>query len=75
MKACTLGSFFSSVKDMTLYLTFSFVKGSTLHYQEEEAQIVGVVLVTDLKSLGWNHVRRLKPLYVKRIIGLLQVSV
>lgn len=41
--------------------------------QEEEAQIAGVVLLSDLQGLGWKHVRRINPLYVKRIMGLLQV--
>ncbi|XP_052762897.1 alpha-tocopherol transfer protein-like isoform X3 [Mya arenaria] len=40
--------------------------------EEPEAQITGIVLVTDFKSFGWKHARRLKPLYAKRMIKILQ---
>ncbi|XP_060565183.1 alpha-tocopherol transfer protein-like isoform X1 [Ruditapes philippinarum] len=42
--------------------------------EEEEAQISGIILLADLKSMGWKQTRRLKPLLARRIIGLLQDS-
>jgi len=41
--------------------------------KEEEAQITGIVLVTDFKSFGWKQARRLKPLYAKHMVRTLQV--
>ncbi|XP_022291415.1 alpha-tocopherol transfer protein-like isoform X2 [Crassostrea virginica] len=40
--------------------------------QEEESQVNGVLMVMDLKNVGWKHVKNISPLYSKRIMSLLQ---
>lgn len=42
-------------------------------YKEEESQVNGVLMVMDLKNVGWKHVKNISPLYSKRIMSLLQV--
>ncbi|KAK3602096.1 hypothetical protein CHS0354_029519 [Potamilus streckersoni] len=40
--------------------------------EDEETQINGVVMIADLKGMGWNHAKNMSPFYAKRIAGLLQ---
>lgn len=41
--------------------------------KDEESQINGILMIMDLKSVGWKHVKNISPLYSKRIMSLLQV--
>uniref|UniRef100_A0A8W8NGF0 CRAL-TRIO domain-containing protein n=2 Tax=Magallana TaxID=2171616 RepID=A0A8W8NGF0_MAGGI len=40
--------------------------------QDEESQINGILMIMDLKRVGWKHVKNISPLYSKRMMSLLQ---
>lgn len=50
-----------------------FLKLDCLIYQEEETQVTGVIMMMDLKGVGFSHAKNISPFYAKRIMGLLQV--
>lgn len=41
--------------------------------KDEESQINGILMIMDLKRVGWKHVKNISPLYSKRMMSLLQV--
>ncbi|XP_060066863.1 alpha-tocopherol transfer protein-like [Ylistrum balloti] len=40
--------------------------------EDEETQVNGLIMVIDLKEMGWNHAKNVSPFYAKRVASLLQ---
>ena len=57
----------SACSTVSIHFRFHF------HTQEEETQIRGIIMLNDLKGVGFKHARSVSPFHAKRIMGLLQV--
>lgn len=52
----------------TNYLTLSKL------IQDEETQVSGIILLADLKGVGFGHLTHTTPFFIKRVVSLLQDS-
>ncbi|GAB1610986.1 alpha-tocopherol transfer protein-like [Argonauta hians] len=40
--------------------------------EDEETQVSGIIVIVDLKDVGWVHVRALSPFYAKKVASMIQ---
>ncbi|XP_052239474.1 alpha-tocopherol transfer protein-like isoform X1 [Dreissena polymorpha] len=50
----------------------NFLTLTTLLEEEEEIQICGIILLADLKHMGWKQTKKIKPFYAKKMFKAME---